>query len=82
MARRASSSRGRSSGSRGFSGSRISSGRSFSGGFKSSSTRHYGSHYTRHRPYRRNYFFHKLGPAGKVVYFFVMIFLWFVIAML
>lgn len=72
MARRVSSGR-----SRGFSGggSRGSFRSSGSRGFKPSSSRNYGGYRYRHRPYRRDYFFHSLGPTGKVIYVIVVIIL-------
>ena len=77
MARRISS-----VGSRSFSGGRSrgssfkSSGfRSSSGGFKPRTSYKYGGYRRHYRPYRRNYFFHSLGPTGKVVYVIVVIIL-------
>lgn len=83
MARHISSSRGRSGGS-GMRASRSSgsssrmggfsssSGRGM-GGFRPSSSRHIGGYQYRYRPYRRNYFFHSLGPAGKIAYIIFII---------
>jgi len=82
MARGISSSRGRSGGS-GMRASRSSgSFRSHSsrgvGGFRPSSSRQIGGYHYRYRPYRRNYFFHSLGPAGKIVYIIFVIILLFI----
>lgn len=81
MARRISS-----GGSRSFSGGRSrgssfkSSGSRSSGGFKSSGFKprtsyNYGGYRRHYRPYRRNYFFHSLGPTGKIVYIIFVIIL-------
>lgn len=42
-------------------------------GFRASGTRHYGGYSHRYRPYRRNYFFHSLGPTGKIIYIIIVI---------
>lgn len=36
--------------------------------FKTGSSRHVGGYNYRSRPYRRNRFFNKLGPVGKLIY--------------
>lgn len=72
MARRISSSTGRSSSS----GFRASPRSSFTSNrsafrnstFRPSSTRYLGGYRYRSNPYRRNYFFHSLGVTGKTVY--------------
>ena len=68
------SSGGRSYSGRGFKassgGCKSSSNRS---GFRPSGTRHYGGYSHRYRPYRRNYFFHSLGPTGKIIYIIAII---------
>jgi hypothetical protein len=63
MGRRISSSR-----SRGFSGGGFKASSFRSSGFKPSSSRYSGGYNYRSRPYRRNYFYHKLSPVGKILY--------------
>jgi hypothetical protein len=72
MARRISSSRGRSGGS-GFRANRSSGSSSRMGGFRPSSSRNVGGYRYRYRPYRRNYFFYSLGPVGKIAYILFII---------
>ena len=81
MSRKISSSR-----SRGFSGGgfKSSSFRSsgFSRGFKPSSSRFFGGYNHRSRPYRRNYFYHRLSPVGKFLYVFGLLVLYILLSFL
>gem|GEM_PF-2486009 len=72
MGRRISSSRSRGFSSGGFKASSFRSS-SRSTGFRPSASRNIGGYRYRYRPYRRNYFFHSLGPTGKIIYIILVI---------
>lgn len=80
MGRRFTSSGGRSHSGRGSRGSSFKIGGFKGSGFKAGGSRFIGGYNHRYRPYRRNYFFHNLGPTGKIIYIVGMVILFLVLS--